>query len=62
MKKINEHPFELIGTTYSEYKKWCDDNSKKHSDCKTKKEFFKLIYDFKLIIKDGKIIDLRKEN
>lgn len=61
MRKINEKPFELVGTSYQEYKKWCDENSKKEKDPKTKQEFFKLIYDFKLIVKNGKIVDVNKE-
>lgn len=60
-KKINERPFELVGFTYADYQNWCVENSKKEKDAKTKKEFFKLIYDFKLIKKDGKVIDLGKE-
>ena len=61
MKKINEKPFELVGFTYADYKEWCIANSKKEKEVKSKKEFFKLIYEFKLIKKDGKVVDLTKE-
>lgn len=61
MKKINQKPYELVGFTYEDYKQWCADNSLKEKERKNKKTFFKLIYDFKLIKKDGKIIDLTKE-
>lgn len=60
-KKINERPFELVGFTYSDYQEWCSQNNKKEKDPKSKKEFFKLIYDFKLIKKDGKVIYLEQE-
>ena len=62
MKKINRKPYELVGFMYEDYQNWCKENSKKERDPKSKKEFFKLIYDFKLIKKDGKVIDLTKEN
>lgn len=62
MRKINNKPFELVGFSYSEYENWCKENSKNPKKKITKKEFFKLIYDFKLIKKDGRIIDLEKEN
>ena len=61
MKKINEKPFELVGFCYQDYKDWCKENGKKEKDLKSKKEFFKLIYDYKLVKKDGKVIDLTKE-
>ena len=58
MKKINERPFELVGFCYNDYKEWCKNHDKKVNDSKSKKLFFKAIYDFKLIKKDGKVIDL----
>ena len=60
-KKINEKPFELVGMTYADYVQWCKDNSKKVRDPKSKKLFFNAIYGYKLIKKDGKLIDLTKE-
>ena len=60
-KKINERPFELVGFKYTDYKEWCKENSKRERDPKSKKLFFRLVYDFKLIKKDNKLVDLTKE-
>lgn len=58
MKKINQKPYELVGFSYEDYQSWCKQNNKKERDIKSKKEFFKLIYDFKLIKKNGEVIYL----
>ena len=58
MKKINERPFELVGFCYNDYKIWCEKNLKKEKDPKSKKEFFKLIYEYKLVKKDGNIVEM----
>ena len=60
-KKINSKPYELVGFTYDDFLDWCKKNNKKSRDVKSKKEFFKMIYDYKLIKKDGIVIDLTRE-
>ena len=61
MKKMSERPFELVGFTYNDYHEWCAKHSYKEKDVKSKKKFFKLIYQFKLIKKDGKVIEFEEE-
>lgn len=61
MKKINETPFELVGFKYQDYQNWCKEKNLKESN-KTKKEFFGLVLNYKLIKKNGIVIDLTKEN
>lgn len=56
-KKINRRPYELVGFEYEDYVAWCKAHKQRVRDTTSKKKFFKLIYDFKLIKKDGKVID-----
>ena len=60
-KKINEKPFELVGMTFEDYKEWCKNHSRKVRDPKSKKLFFNSVYGYKLIKKNGQLIDLTKE-
>lgn len=61
-KKINTKPFELVGFTYEEYLEWCEQNSKKPKEVKSKKEFFRQIYNFELVKIKGKMTAVNKED
>ena len=59
-KKMSERPFHLVGFTSQDYSEWCLANGKKERATSSKKEFFRLIFNYQLIKKDGKVIDMTK--
>lgn len=60
MSKRNKMPYILFGITEADYKSWCKKKKLPHYKISTKKEFFKLINDDKIIINNNKIIDTTK--
>ena len=47
--KVNERPFELVGFTYNDYKRWCKKFKKKENVVTNKKEFFDQVYSKRLV-------------
>lgn len=59
MDEILLKPFDNIGIPYELFLKWCEENKKNPKTVKTKKEFFRLILDDKLVKEGNKLIKKR---
>lgn len=54
--------FDSIGIPYELFLKWCEENKKNTKTIKTKKEFFRLILDGKLVKEGNQLIKKRVRN
>lgn len=53
----NDRAFELLGLEFSDYESWCERHKKPKGKRDSKKEFFKLALEYKIIKKNGIIIE-----
>ena len=53
----NERAFALLGLTQADYEAWCERHHKPKGKRSSKKEFFKLALEYKIIKKNGIIIE-----
>lgn len=54
--------FDSIGIPYELFLKWCEENKKNTKTIKTKKEFFRLILDGRLVKEGNQLIKKRVRN
>lgn len=54
----NPAPFKLLGFEYSDYERWCEENGLPKSSKDSKKKFFSLALEYKIIKKNGAVISV----
>lgn len=54
--------FDSVGIPYELFLKWCEENKKNPKAIKTKKEFFRLILDGRLVREGNQLIKKRIRN
>ena len=53
----NARAFEMLGMTQGDYEAWCDKHGKPKSERSSKKEFFRLALEYRIIKRNGIICE-----